>query len=67
MDAVARAQIPQPEGWGSFTLAYKGEHESTNPPTGRLGIFHASLQSRTQAYKSANRTPLAFRYCSIYH
>src|SRR6185436_21138766 len=42
-------QIPQPAGWGSFTLAYKSRARTslqTNPPTGRLGIFHAGLQEQ---------------------
>jgi hypothetical protein len=40
------SQIPQPEGWGSFIPAYKRTVFATlsNPPTGRLGIVHSSLQ-----------------------
>ena len=39
--------IPQPAGWGYFTPAYNGPARdlSGNSPTGRLGIFHASLQA----------------------
>jgi hypothetical protein len=42
------ATIPQPAGWGSFTPAYKHAVETRrrNPPTGRLGCFHVSLQAR---------------------
>ena len=40
--------IPQPAGWGFFTLAYNVGAASGNPPTGRLGIFHSSLQRRAQ-------------------
>jgi len=40
--------IPQPAGWGYFTPAYirTDRRLSGNSPTGRLGIFHASLQPR---------------------
>ncbi len=38
--------IPQPEGWGYFTLAYRPAADARfwNLSTGRLGIVHFSLQ-----------------------
>jgi hypothetical protein len=51
------SEIPQPAGWGSFTSAYKGKREGPfrNPPTGRLGIFHVSLQGETR--RSGSQIP----------
>jgi hypothetical protein len=42
---------PQPTGGGSFIPAYKkgGSATSSNPPTGRLGIVHSSLQESGSA------------------
>ena len=41
--------VNTPNSGPSFTLAYKSRARTslqTNPPTGRLGIFHASLQEQ---------------------
>jgi hypothetical protein len=45
------SSIPQPAGWGcSFWPTKKTRREtSSNPPTGRLGIVHYSLQRRRNA------------------
>jgi hypothetical protein len=56
-DSRSGNQIPQPAGWGSFIPAYKAESRRLpNPPTGRLGIVHSSLQGRVEgAPESPNR------------
>src|SRR6185369_17202799 len=57
--AITVSQIPQPGGWGSFIPAYKDRchHRVSNPPTGRLGIVHSSLQRSlpSPCLKSPNR------------
>src|SRR6185369_14354977 len=51
------SRIPQPGGWGSFIPAYNGQAARLpNPPTGRLGIVHSSLQRTSrEAPESPNR------------
>jgi len=42
------ANTPNLAGWGPFRLAYKADGPRCfrpNPPTGRVGILHAGLQS----------------------
>lgn len=50
--------IPQPEGWGSFTPAYRWTTRPRNSLTGRLGLLHSSLQDHNWAHGTIPKLPI---------